>query len=123
MFIRKAQYSKIIKRLEKLERQNAKHAEFLHNDYETLGQYEKHIEEIEKTVGKNNPNIYDSALLGLFSYENHPYYRQAKKLTLIEKVEQIMDHLGLVVKHTQASVKLAKKPEPKLRETKKKGKN
>lgn len=118
MFISKRKYQSITKRLAALERQSATHAEFLHRDYERLDNYFEAIKKIKENIGSPAPSTEDSVLSHFINgYLGLPGGASAriktKQLTLNEKIDQMMDHVGLVVKHTSASVKLAKKPEPK----------
>lgn len=118
MFIRRRQYNQIISRLNTLERQSETHGRFLHRDYEALKSHKNKIDEVIKTVGVEEPSVLDSMLHHYFGrpFGMHVEPHQ-KPLTLVQKVSQVMDHLGLYEKTTSASVKLAKKPEPKAKAT------
>ncbi len=116
-----SKYNNLVKRVEALERASTRHAEFLHRDYEALKTHKKGLEEFEKTLGSEEPSVYDSYLLGaLFGGLEEP---RPKKLTLIKKVNAIMEHLGLVVVTTKAKTEIVKKPVGKVKKiaTKKKG--
>ncbi|HYG84605.1 MAG TPA: hypothetical protein VD907_07065 [Verrucomicrobiae bacterium] len=123
MFIRRKNYNQIIKRLDHLERQTKTHGEFLHRDYSKLRSDNDRLKALEDTIGQDAPSVMDSMLAHYFAgFAGRVSAKgNLKRLTLIEKVEQIMDHLDLVERHTQASVKLAKKPEPAKRKAVKKG--
>jgi hypothetical protein len=107
MFIHKDHYLNLVNRLDRLERQTKTHAEFLHNDHRKIEHTHEQVTSLEKTVGKPNPSVWDSsALAGLMGYLND----STKPMTLLDKTQQIMDHLGLVVSHTQSETKIIKKP-------------
>lgn len=115
MFISRRKYNNIVSRLNTLERQSETHGKFLHRDYEALKSHKSKIDEVIKTVGDTEPTVYDSILRHYFGFPGMHVEPHQKPLTLVQKVGQIMDHLGLYEKTTSASVKLAKKPEPKAK--------
>lgn len=121
MFISSRHYHQILSRLNTLERQVDTHGRFLHNDYEALGQHKEKIVELHKVVGRENPNMWDLSALSRLMYGLEA--DSPKPLTLVQKVNQIMQHLGLTVVHTPSETKLAPKPKKAAKKaiTKKKG--
>lgn len=121
MFITRRKYNQIVSRLGNLERQNETHSRFLHNDYEALKSHKNKIDEVIKTVGVEEPTVMDGLMSHYFGrmFGEGRVHFETKRLTLTQKVDQIMEHTGLFEKHTSASVKLAKKPEPKAKATSK----
>ena len=77
----------------------------------------KRMDGLEESVGTSR---YSRGLVGYmlsdFMYGIGPSSREAKPFTLMQKVEAIMDHLGLT-EVVSATTKLVKKPEPKPKKT------
>lgn len=110
MFISRARYDRLIKRIETLE-------EYARRDYDRLGNHDKHIKSLNEIVGEERRGLYDMGRLMELYYGAKP----APRLSILETLSQIMDHIGLEVRHTRENLKVVKKPEPKTRVVKKKG--
>lgn len=114
MFITKSEYKRITRALASLQRQVAAHERFLHNDHEKLNDHGRRVKLLEERVGADWPSIYDSSLLQALYFKNSFGVDLAepkpRKLSLTEKVQAIMEYMGLTVVYAQAEAKLVKKP-------------
>lgn len=104
MFISRKRYERIISRLETLET-------YASRDYDRLKRHDDSIKSLDKVVGEPDRSPYDMGRLMELYYGVKP----TPRLSIMETLSQIMDHVGLEVRHTRETVKLAKKPEPKAK--------
>jgi len=105
MFISRKTWEETLERIKTLETYTRK-------DFDKLESHGRDIKKLKETVGEESPSIYDSYMLRQLMRPFGGYYEEyePKKLTLVQKVEQIIELSGFQVKRTHASVELAKKP-------------
>lgn len=116
MFIRRSEYRELIGQIDSLGRQLKRHAEFLHNDHKKIENINNRVERLGDIVGEDSqPSVLDSLLQHYYLGGNEP---SNKRFTLFERVEKIIDYLGLTVSETTAEFNLV----PKKKKTVKKSK-
>lgn len=110
MFVRRKTIDALFIRIERLEHKELKHGKGIGKLYEKFGSAEKNIENLQEQVGTRRSYLgFDIDPMEIFY---GPYYttkREAKSFNLTEKINAIMDHLGLQEK-VSADTKLIKKP-------------
>lgn len=112
MFISRKVFTELLNRVDLLE-------EYTSRDYDRLKDHDKRIDSLDRAVGEDTQNHDRMSRLIELYYGRKP----GPALSLNRRVNQIMDHVGLEVRHTTESLEVVKKSQPAIKKpvTKKKG--
>ena len=102
MFISRSHYEDLVKRIERAEGKCGE----LNGKVKDIG---KHVEAIDKRVGRKRSNIWDRYFMHSFFGGDDPS-DTPDELTIVEEVQQIKNLLGIEEKVTTADRKLVIKP-------------
>lgn len=114
MFIRRRDWELLNAKVANHERKLGIHEKFLKNDHEKIKAHDEQLEAVREETGASDPipHLRD----GYFMPNIFEYYlgtrssrREAKPFNLKQKIDAIMDHLGLT-EQVSAETKLVKKP-------------